>query len=93
MSPHSTSRLARQADTGLAHHRVLDVDEVVSSAGVDEGAVAPAASVVRPVYDWEAANQRKIDAVQQLAPLADALDDIEARIDELLARTKDLDSA
>ena len=47
----------------------------------------------RPVYDWEAANQRKIDAVQQLAPLADALDDIEARMDELLARIQDLDSA
>jgi len=29
--------------------------------------------------------------VQQLAPLVDALDDIEARIDELVARTKDLD--
>jgi len=39
--------------------------------------------------DWAVANQRKIDAIQQLAPLADALDDIEARIDELVARTKD----
>ena len=36
---------------------------------------------------WAAANQRKIDAVQ----LADALDDIEARIDELLTRTKKLE--
>jgi len=38
-----------------------------------------------------AANQRKKDAVQQLAPLTDALDDIEARIAELVARTKDLE--
>lgn len=88
LSPHSTSRLARQADTGLAHHRVLDVDEVVTSAGADQAAIEPAPVVARPVYDWEAANQRKIDAVQQLAPLADALDDLEARIDELIARTK-----
>ena len=91
LSPHSTSRLARQADTGLAHHRVLDVDEVVTSAGADQAAVAPAPAVTRPVYDWEAANQRKIDAVAQLAPLADALDDLEARIAELLVRTKDLE--
>ncbi len=90
LSPHSTSRLARQAETGLAHHRVLDLDEPVASAGVDQAAVVPVPVVVRPVYDWEAANQRKKDAVQQLAPLADALDDIEARIAELLVRTKDL---
>ncbi len=91
LSPHSTSRLARQADTGLAHHRVLDVDELVAVVGANQVAVDPAPPVARPVYDWAAANQRKKDAVQQLAPLADALDDIEARIDELLARTKDLD--
>ena len=91
LSPHSTSRLARQADTGLAHHRVLDADEPAASAGVDQAATEPAPAVARPVYDWEAANQRKIDAVEQLAPLADALDDIEARIDELIARTKTLE--
>ena len=93
LSPHSTSRLARQADTGLAHHRVLGDDGPATSAGVDQAATEPAPAVARPVYDWEAANQRKIDAAQQLAPLADALDDIEARMDELLARIKDLDSA
>ena len=93
LSPHSTSRLARQADTGLAHHRVLDVDEVVTTAGVDQAAIEPAPAAARPVYDWEAANQRKIDAVQKLAPLADALDDLEARIAELVTRTKDLKSA
>jgi len=91
LSPHSTSRLARQADTGLAHHWVLDVDEVVAVGRADQAAIAPVPAVTRPVYDWEAANQRKIDAVQQLAPLADALDDIEARIDELIARTKGLE--
>ena len=86
LSPHSTSRLARQADTGLAHHRVLGVEEVVASAGAGQAALGSAPAVVRPVYDWEAANQRKIDAVKQLAPLADALDDLEARIAELVAR-------
>ena len=91
LSPHSTSRLARQADTGLAHHRVLDNDEVAGSVGTDQAAVEQPNAVVRPVYDWEAANQRKKDAVQQLAPLADALDDIEARIEELITRTKNLE--
>ncbi len=91
LSPHSTSRLARQADTGLAHHRVLDVDELVAVVDANQVTVAPTPAKVRPVYDWEAANQRKIDAVRQLAPLADALDDIEARIDELIARTKGLE--
>ena len=91
LSPHSTSRLARQADTGLAHHRVLDDDQPAASAGAGQAATEPAPAVARPVYDWEAANQRKIDAVAQLAPLADALDDIEMRIAELLARTKELE--
>ncbi len=91
MSPHSTSRLARQADTGLAHHKVLDVDELVAVVAADEAAVEPAPAVARPVYDWEAANQRKIDAVRQLAPLSDALDDIETRIAELFARTNNLE--
>ena len=91
LSPHSTSRLARPAETGMAHHRVLDVDEPVTCAGVDEAAIVPATAMPRPVHDWKAANQRMIDAVQQLAPLAAALDDLETRIAELVARTKDLD--
>jgi len=91
LSPHSISRLARQADTGLAHHKVLDVKEVVATIAAGQAAVAPAPAVVRPVYDWTAANQRKKDAVRQLAPLADALDDIETRIADLIARTKDLE--
>ena len=30
LSPHSASRLARQADTGLAHHKAVHVDESVA---------------------------------------------------------------
>ena len=56
-----------------------------------QATVAPLPAASRPVYDCEAANQRKIDAVQQLAPLADAFDDLETRIAELLARTNDLE--
>ena len=75
----------------MAHHRVLDVDEVAGSVGAGRAAGEQPIAVARPVYDWEAANQRKIDAVQQLAPLADALDDLEVRIAELLAKTRDLE--
>jgi len=89
LSPHSTSRLARQADTGLAHHKALDVDDLVAALDPQQTAAEPAPMAL-PVYDWEAANQRKKDAVQQLAPLADALDDLEIRIAELVARTKHL---
>ncbi len=85
LSSHSTSRLARQADTGLAHHKALRVDDLVAVLNADQAAVGPA-----PVWDWAAANQRKKDAVLQLAPLADALNDIEARIAALLAKTNDL---
>ncbi len=90
LSPHSASRLARQADTGLAHHRALPVDEFVAVLGADQAVPVPPAAQVRPVWDWAAANQRKKDAVHQLAPLADALDDIEARIAEWVAKAKQL---
>ncbi len=70
---------------------MLDVDELVAVADANQITVDPAPAVARPVYDWEAANQRKKDAVQQLAPLADALDDIERRIAALIARTNDLE--
>ena len=90
MSPHSTSRLARQAHTGLAHHKVVPLDDFVAVLNEAPSTVdrAPAAA---PVWDWAAANQRKKDAVAQLAPLTDALDDLEVRIAELLHRTQDLD--
>jgi len=91
LSPHSTSRLARQADTGLAHHKALHVDEFTAVLTADQTAIAPAPVAVPPVWDWAAANQRKKDAVRQLAPLAAALDDIESRIAELVARTKNLE--
>jgi hypothetical protein len=63
-SPHSTSRLARQADAGLAHHRAMDVDELVTSVGVEQAATEPARAAARPVSNCETANPRKIDAVQ-----------------------------
>jgi len=91
LSPHSTSRLARQADTGLAHHKALRVDDRVAVLNAVQAVAEPATAAAPPVWDWAAANQRKKDAVQQLAPLADALDDIEARIDELLSRTRQLE--
>jgi len=88
LSPHSTSRLARQADTGLAHHRAVPLDDFVAILNEAPGAFVPAPA---PAWDWATANQRKKDAVQQLAPLTEALDDIEVRIDELIAKTKGLE--
>jgi len=84
LSSHSTSRLARQADTGLAHHKALQVDGFVA-------ALDPQQPLAPQVWDWAAANQRKKDAVRDLAPLADALDDIETRIADLIAKTRDLE--
>ena len=43
------------------------------------------------MWDWAAANQREIDAVGQLEPLDEALDELEARVAELVARTKYLE--
>ena len=70
---------------------MLNVDEVVASAGLEQATSAPVPSVARPVHDWEAANQRKKKAVQQLAPLADALDDLEICIAELLSGPETLE--
>ena len=89
LTPHSTSRLARQADTGLAQHKALDVDEFVAVLEIEQPPVEQQPAAAAPVWDWATANQRKKDAVQQLAPLSDALDDLELRIAELLSRTKD----
>ena len=90
LTPHSTSRLARQADTGLAHHRAVPLDDFVAILNQPDPAVVPAPAPA-PVWDWATANQRKIDAVRQAAPLTDILDDLDGRIAELLARTKDLE--
>ena len=90
MSPHSASRLARQADTGLANHKSIPLDDFVAVLHTDQAAAEPAKAAAA-VWDWATANHRKIDAVQQLAPLADALDDLEARIEQMLRRTNDLE--
>ena len=74
-----------------AHHQALDVEQFVAVVSTSQDVYAPAPVPVRPVWDWAAANQRKKDAVQQLAPLADALDDLEIRIAELMARTTHLE--
>ena len=84
------THLARQAATGISHHQALHVEQFVAALTADQHAPAPAPTTEPAMWDWAAANQRKKDAVQQLAPLADALDDIEARIDALLQRTRNL---
>ncbi len=83
LSRHAISVLARQVQTGLPAHRDLDVDEVVdilNPAETEEGKPAPP----RPAYDWAAANQKKKDAIAQLASLSTTMDDIDARINELI---------
>jgi len=94
LSPRSVSRLARQAETGLAAHRAVPVDEL--TAALDGPAQTPgtavsSAPVPRPVWDWAAANEKKKSAIATLAPLTDILDDIDARINELAARAKQLE--
>ena len=90
LSRHAISILARQVQTGLPAHRDLDVDEVVdilSPAETEAGEPAPP----RPTYDWAAANQKKKDAIAQLASLSTTMDDIDARINQLIDRTRNLD--
>ena len=94
LTPRSVSRLARQAETGLAAHRTVPVDEF--TAVLDGAAQTPetpvqSAPVPRPVWDWAAANEKKNAAIAALAPLTDMLDDIDARINELAARAKQLE--
>lgn len=43
------------------------------------------------MWDWAAATERERAAITALAPLTDVLDDIDARIEELLARAKQLE--
>lgn len=92
LSPHYTSRLVRQAGTGLAHHKAVRVDEFVAVLTPDHTATEPVPSVA-PGWDWAAANQWKKDAVRQLAPLADALGDIETRVDVLSPERRSSSSA
>jgi len=42
LSPHSTSRLARPADTGPAHHKAVRVNQFVAALNVDQPAPEPA---------------------------------------------------
>ena len=59
LSPHSTCRLARQADTRLAHRRALDVEELIALVGADQATSEPQLALVPPVYDWEAATKAR----------------------------------
>ncbi len=74
-----------------AGHKALGVDEFVAALDPQQAAIEPAPAAVVPVWDWAAANQRKKEAVRQLAPLAHAVDEIETRIADLVARTRDLE--
>jgi len=90
MSRHAVSILARQVETGLPVHRDRNVDEVVavlSPAETEAGEPAP----TRPAYDWAAANQKKKEAIAQLASLSTTMEDIDARINELIDRTRNLE--
>ena len=87
LTPRSVSRLARQAETGLAAHRAIPVDEftaVLNSPTQTPETPAPSAPAPRPVWDWAAANQKKSAAIAALA----LLNDIDARINELAARAR-----
>ena len=90
MSRHAAAALTRQAETGLSAHRRVDVGDFLAT--VESKPTGPVAPPPAPVWDWAAANQRKKEAVEQLAPLSDALDDIEGRINELLARARALEN-
>ncbi len=90
MSRHAVSILARQVETGLPVHRDRNVDEVVavlSPAETEAGEPAP----TRPAYDCAAANQKKKEAIAQLASLSTTMEDIDARINELIDRTRNLE--
>ncbi len=87
MSPHSASHLARQADTGIAHHKTLDTQKFVTVVTTGQSAPEPAPVLERPVWDWAAANQKKKDAIAAMAALTETMDDIDARINALVERT------
>jgi len=91
MSRRAAAHLARQPNTGLTGHKTLLVQKFLdaTTTPTDQNQPTPGR---RPVWDFETANLRKTDAVRQLAPLADMFDDLDARIAELLVRTKDLEN-
>ena len=95
LSPHSTSHLARQAETGISHHQALHVEQFVAALTADhtgaQHAPAPATVTEPAVWDWAAANQKKKVAIAATAALTQTMDDIDARINALLDRTRNLE--
>jgi len=90
LSPHSTSRLAREDDTGPDHHETLRVDQFVAVLAPDQTMPEPE-PVSRPAWDWDAAVDRKNAAIAELAPLPAMLGDIDVRINDLLAQAGDIE--
>ena len=90
MSRRAAEHLARQPETGLTHHRAIPTAHPAEAVTTPDTAATPAAPR-RPVWDWHTANETKKTAVRSLQPLAAQLDDIEARIDALLARSNALE--
>jgi len=90
LSAHSTSHLARQANTGVAHHKVLDVEQFVAAMTVDHRA-PESAPVERSVWDWAAANKNNKQAIAAMATLTQTMDDIDARTNALVERTRNLE--
>ena len=51
----------------------------------------PAPTIEPAVWDWAAANQKKKEAINAMAALTQTMDDIDARINALLHRTRNLE--
>jgi len=92
LTRHATSVLARQIHTGIRTHRDLNVDGVIDVLNPTAAATRTIEQTVsRPVYDWAAANQKKKDAIAQLASLSATMDEMDARINALVERTRNLE--
>ena len=90
LTRHATSVLARQIHTGIPVHRDLNVGGVIDVLNPTE-APTKEQTVSRPVYDWAAANQKKKDAIAQLASLSATMDEMDDRINALVERTRNLE--
>ncbi len=75
--------------TGHRDPKMLEVYAplVMSAAETDAGEPASPG----PAYDWVAANRKKKKAIAQLASLSATMDDVDARINALIERTRDLE--
>jgi hypothetical protein len=80
LSPHAASYLARQADTGIAHHKTLNVGKFATALTTGQNAPEAVPVTERPAWDWAAANQKKKDAITAMAALTQTMDDIDTRI-------------